>query len=527
VLLLLAGGTYDTLRRLPIAPRLDGRTIGVLDIIGVVGSSVALAALVAVHFLRRQVLSLSPAPARACRAHTAEEQMREHARWLVRARWLATVLIVLFALVVPATRILPPAAVDRLLAWSGVLVAANVAFGHLARRGRRPERQVVAQIAVDLVALTGILNASGGFENPLYFAYIYEALVAGLLLRRRAALAVTTVAAGLLTVLAVGEAAGLLPHYAIALFPHEAIQDGHSLAVMHGAYDPAFVAGRVLPLVATLFLTAYLTTLVNDRMREAEREVQRVQTLATAGEMAAGLAHEVRNPLASIKGALEIAGSRVREGTPEAEFIALAAGGAARLEGVVERFLSYARPGAPALQRTPVRQIITQTSALLRVQAGRADVALDVETGDRSSEVPVDPGQIEQVMLNVVLNAIQASPRGGRVCIREARDSGFARIDIADEGPGIPPELLPRIFEPFFTTKPAGTGLGLAVSSRIVAAHGGSIEAHRRAERGTLMQIRLPICAAEAVRRPSGLPAPAVPARFEEDDRTHCYAAVR
>jgi signal transduction histidine kinase len=130
--------------------------------------------------------------------------------------------------------------------------------------------------------------------------------------------------------------------------------------------------------------------------------------------------------------------------------------------------------------------------ALLRPDAARAQVSIVAEFAPASG-VLIDAEQMEQVLFNVLLNAVQASPRGSSVRLREDQDGHRVVIDIVDEGPGIPDELLPRIFDPFVTTKRRGTGLGLAVSSRIVAAHGGTIEAKRAEPRGTRMRIGLPL----------------------------------
>ena len=215
--------------------------------------------------------------------------------------------------------------------------------------------------------------------------------------------------------------------------------------------------------------------------------------MSALGEISADLAHEIQNPLAGIKGALEIVASRVTPGTPEAEFADIGAKELARLEGLLGEFLEYARPHDPALRQTDLHEIAERVAALLRSEAERKGVTLTLERSTTLPLLSLDPAQITQVLFNVVLNAIQATMSGGHVRIRESLEPAWGVIDIVDEGPGIPPEHALRIFEPFFTTKSRGTGLGLAISQRIVAAHHGTMEAISMSPSGSMFRIRLPL----------------------------------
>ena len=231
----------------------------------------------------------------------------------------------------------------------------------------------------------------------------------------------------------------------------------------------------------------------NRELRDSQEHLRRADRLSALGEIAAGLAHEIQNPLAGIKGALEIIASRVAGGTPEAEFAGIGGKELARLEGLVGEFLTYARPREPALRATDIHEIVERVAALLRAEAERKTVTLVLERPAAFPPLLLDPEQITQVIFNVMLNAIQATGTGGHVGTREYVEPGWCVIDVIDEGPGIPPEHALRIFDPFFTTKPRGTGLGLAISQRILAAHHGTIEALPASPSGSLFRIRLPI----------------------------------
>jgi signal transduction histidine kinase len=136
--------------------------------------------------------------------------------------------------------------------------------------------------------------------------------------------------------------------------------------------------------------------------------------------------------------------------------------------------------------------------SLLGPQADRAGVAFAVDGDDTSQGLRIDQEQIEQVLVNVLLNAVQASPQGGTVTVRHRARAGSYLIEVADRGAGIPPDARVRLFEPFFTTKQDGTGLGLAISQRIVAAHNGEIRITSQNGGGTIVEILLPLASTEA-----------------------------
>jgi signal transduction histidine kinase len=247
----------------------------------------------------------------------------------------------------------------------------------------------------------------------------------------------------------------------------------------------------------------------NLELRASFERLQRADRLKTLGEVAAGLAHEIRHPLASIRGALEIIDSRARPDSPEAEFSRLAMAEVQRLDHLVWEFLRYARPHEPELCPTSLHDVVLQVVALLRAQADRAGVTLHVDRQQVLPLVTLDALQIEQVLLNVILNAIQASRPGSDVLIRELQERDEAMVEVIDEGPGIPPEQMTQIFAPFFTTKDTGSGLGLPIAQRIVLAHRGRLYVESTPGHGTAVRVRLPIRpAAAAVAEPAGVETP-------------------
>ena len=262
-----------------------------------------------------------------------------------------------------------------------------------------------------------------------------------------------------------------------------------------------------------LELSERLATIVeNSKLYERMRERDR---LAALGEMAAGLAHEIRNPLGAIKGAAQCLEPRPRAGE-EGEFLGVIVEEVNRLNGVVTQFLDYARPLKQSFGTVDINEVVTRTIKLIQNEIpGR--LSLVMELGDSLPAVEGDPEQLKQVLINLVQNAIQAlGTAPGTIRIRtrgperfaDLRAGGeFVEIDVTDDGPGIPPEQQPNIFVPFFTTKQKGTGLGLAICQRIVKNHGGTVSVQSRVGEGSTFVVRLPAQA------PAGAPRVIEPPR--------------
>ncbi len=224
------------------------------------------------------------------------------------------------------------------------------------------------------------------------------------------------------------------------------------------------------------------------RLSEAER-------LATTGELAAGMAHEIRNPLAAIVNATALL---TDEGalTPEERATTLAAirTEARRLNRILSDFLRFARP--QEAQRTPgdIREVVQHVSALIREDRARAPrVEVKVAVDPSVPRFAFDRDQVTQVLWNVALNGVEAMNGRGRLLLEVARQNGDVALAVSDTGPGIPPETLAHVFEPFYSGKPNGSGLGLTIAERIIAAHGGRIEIDSAPGRGTRVTLRFPL----------------------------------
>jgi signal transduction histidine kinase len=224
-----------------------------------------------------------------------------------------------------------------------------------------------------------------------------------------------------------------------------------------------------------------------------QTQMSRAEHFATLGELAAGLAHEIRNPLAGIAGVIEIVSRDLPPNSAARSVIKDAKEEAVQINRILTDLLETARPKPPQFRVADVTGTAEHAVMFARQQAITKRIMVELDKGEDVPPVDHDPNQINQVLLNLLLNAIQAMDKPGSIHVSLQRDDDAVLITVADEGKGIPPENLSNIFRPFFTTKGHGTGLGLSLARRIVESHGGSIEVRSEVGKGTQFAIRLPI----------------------------------
>ena len=230
---------------------------------------------------------------------------------------------------------------------------------------------------------------------------------------------------------------------------------------------------------------AELEAFYRERMVRADR-------FAAVGEMATGLAHEIKNPLAGLSGALELLAEDLAKDPHHSEVVGEMRHQVQRLTHTMESLLSFARPPKARMRATDVSETLDKVLFLISQQRRGSKVEIVSELAFGLQPVLADANQLEQVFLNLCLNAIQAmSQKGGVLTVRSTEADGHVFVEVADTGPGIPAELRASIFKPFFTTKREGNGLGLAISARIVAEHGGHIGYRCPPEGGTVFTVTL------------------------------------
>jgi signal transduction histidine kinase len=232
---------------------------------------------------------------------------------------------------------------------------------------------------------------------------------------------------------------------------------------------------------------------VAERLQRQQRDLLRAEQLSAVGQLAASVAHEVRNPLTSVKLLVEAALRAHKRKPLTVDDLQVIHGEIGRLEQTVQHFLDFARP--PTLQRhvCDLREVVVQAAALVGVRARQQEVEMAIRCGDRPVSGNVDRDQLCTVLVNLFLNALDAMPHGGRLeADLELSPAAEILLRVSDSGSGILPELAGRLFTPFASSKPTGTGLGLSISRRIVEEHGGTLTGENRPGGGAVFMIRLP-----------------------------------
>jgi signal transduction histidine kinase len=435
---------------------------------------------------------------------TEKEYLLERATWLVQMRWFAVGGVLAAAAAAWATRFVEP----LLLASVGAALAAWNVFSRvrLDRRGTASvevlRRLVFEQLLGDMAALALLLELSGGAENPFAMLFALPAAIGAMLLTTRSAVALAAIGCSFQALVVFGQFAGLLPHHGL----HAAF--GHPATIVSPLYRSwRYLAGYLTAFAVMMGAVVYFVRSVTLRYQRAEalrREHDRVaqsrEKLARIGELSAGIAHAVRNPLHGLSSSVELlqhklAGDDRVEGNLEMMADALK-----RIEIMTRRLLSLGRD--EPLSRLPcdVDALVADTVKLASPSTRRSQARLETDLGD-IGKVEIDPARFGEALINLVDNALDACREGGVVTVKTRAGPGTAGpivVEVTDTGPGIRADVARKVFDPFFTTKPVGegTGLGLAISRRVVEEHGGEMTLESEPGRGTRVSMTLPRAAA-------------------------------
>jgi signal transduction histidine kinase len=229
-------------------------------------------------------------------------------------------------------------------------------------------------------------------------------------------------------------------------------------------------------------------------LRKTEAQLIRSEKLAALGQLAAGIAHEIRNPLTSINILIHSLRESLPSKNSHGEDLKVIEEEIDRINEIVDQFLRFAKPASPLLEKAEITPIFEETLQLLKPQIERRKISVQKEFRSLPP-ITIDREQMKQAVLNLLLNAIQAMPEGGRLRLngQVPEDNQGVRLSIKDSGIGIPPEDMDKLFDPFFSTKEGGIGLGLSIAHRIIDQHQGKIEVESTPGKGTLFTIWLPM----------------------------------
>jgi two-component system, NtrC family, sensor histidine kinase HydH len=236
------------------------------------------------------------------------------------------------------------------------------------------------------------------------------------------------------------------------------------------------------------------------QLHQAHRELQqnfqamkRAERLSALGQLSAGLAHEIRNPLASIEGAAAVVQREAESEERRREFLDIIRKESRRLNHLLTSFLDFAKPRQPNLEMVEIDALLDSVIVLARHAGDTARLDLRKQIQPGLTRIECDAEQLKQVLLNLLMNAIQAMPHGGSVVLAAQRGETRVNIDVRDQGQGIGEDNLDRVFDPFFTTKENGSGLGLSIAHQIVSQHGGMLTIQRNSPHGVTARISLPL----------------------------------
>ena len=323
------------------------------------------------------------------------------------------------------------------------------------------------------------------WHDVLQHLYFFPVVFAGLTFGWRGGLA-TALFVGLVQTIHITETWGPMHNYAVGQILEM------PLFCAAGTLIGIFVE-REREQRAALARTTRQLSDVYEQLQHNFDQMKRAERLYAVGQLAAGLAHEIRNPLASIAGASGILQRNAHLEDTHLKVLAVIDKECQRLTRLLSNFLDFARPRPPKLQNVDVDVMLQSVIDLATHAAGTKTMFLRKEVAPGLPSIPCDPEMLKQLLLNLVINAIQATAEGGAVTLHAAVRNGKMLLQVADEGCGIPPENRERIFDPFFTTKESGTGLGLSVAHQIVEQHGGLLTAEANADKGMTFTAILPL----------------------------------
>ena len=451
----------------------------------------------------------------------ASAELVERVDWLIRLRWVA-ILGVIVTIEGVRRSLHAGLAVRELYLTTGCLGAYNLAFFLLVRRLRGRAAQLEecraaafanVQISLDLLALAVLLHFSGGIENPFASYFVFHVIIASILLSRRATYAQVTLGLALMSAVSLSEYAGVLKHYPVVGFWGQ------------GAYrDGTLVAARLFVLGTTLFLSAFMATGIAAHLRSREQETvllsddvaRKAAMLEAAYEKLSGtdrtksqymrkVSHELRGPLGTIQTGLRavLDGLTGEVSQRSRDVIARAERRAGELAQVTQDLLvlSRAREARLDAQMSDIGPAAIASAVVeeMKAAAEGAGVSLLAEISPDVGQVRGDATGLQQMVGNLVSNAIRYTPRQGWVFVRVTTASGTVRVEVEDTGIGIPEEEKERIFEEFYRAANArehasdGTGLGLSIVKAVAEQHGGSVSVDSTVGKGTRFTVDLPL----------------------------------
>ncbi len=428
---------------------------------------------------------------------TADSELRQKLRWLNRYRILFTLILLSSTLFFQFSRPTNDLAIGHVILYGAIatLFFLSLLYAVFLPRVSRDGLFTYVQIAIDSVMVSIILLVTGSYESVFIFLYLVVIIYTSILLYRRGSLIIATLCSF--------EYLLLVLFYYLDWFRPLTAADGP--AVINIQWQ--LVVFRVVITVFACFAVAILSSQLSEQARLTRRElkimadrVRRVEKMAAVGEMGAGLAHEIKNPLASITGSIQLLRDEIPFETGRDKLMQIILREADRLSSLVGNFLLFARP--PSGKSVPIEldSAIPETIRLIEQDHRCRDTVTTSQRGQTGLWIGMDPDHFRQILWNLLVNAVEAI--NGEGCIGVSLDTsknGHVAIRISDDGCGITEEQMQSIFDPFYTSKPHGTGLGLSIVHSILESYDGWLEVDSQPGQGTNFTMKIKRIQAPAV----------------------------
>jgi len=410
-------------------------------------------------------------------------------KWLMFARVLFTTLLLSSTIILQLNQKIPPLA-KSLLVLYGIIIGIfllSVQYTLIFNRVKQVIKFTYIQICIDTFIVTLIIFVTGSFLSIFSFLYLVVIIYTSMLLFRKGSMIMAALCCLQYGIMIDLEYYGVLKPFMV---------QGSMIST---DYAWSHVIYKIMITMVACFAVAFLSSLLAEQARKTKKElvaleqhVKRVEKMAAIGEMGAGLAHEVKNPLASLAGSIQLLKNDINRNPDQDKLMQIILREADRLSNLVSNFLLFAKPPASRLESIELDKVLIETIELFEKDStctGRISINKLISSDIR---IKMDPVHLRQVLWNLLLNAAEAIEGSGSIDIKLFSEKNkYACIEITDNGSGMSDEVMKSIFDPFFTTKKSGTGLGLSIVHSILESYDSRLDVESRKNSGTTFTLKL------------------------------------
>lgn len=420
---------------------------------------------------------------------TAENDLKEKLKWLIFGRFIFVLLLLGSTIVLHSNigTIPPPKSLLALYRLIGVMFLFSVLYYIVFRITEKNLWHAYTQIIIDTVFVTFIIYVTGSFSSVFSFLYLVVIIYAGILLYRNGSFVMAVLGSVQYFIMVEMEYRGIIK----PLFMTEDIPGPE--------FSSEQILYKVLITAGTCFAVAFLSSVLSEQARksknellEMENHVKHVEKMAYMGQMAANLAHEIKNPLASLAGSIQLLREDIDYDPARDKLMQIVLRETERLSSLATKFLFFARPPTGKYEEIELDRTLADIISFIEKDhsiVGRIDIISELASG---IQIEMDPMHLRQIVLNLILNAAESIEEKGKIELKMYPEkNNFVEIMIKDSGCGISNEHINSIFDPFFTTKANGTGLGLSIVHNILETYDSRLEVDSQPQQGTTIRFKL------------------------------------